>query len=117
MSRPKKEGQCWQQLVDLRTHAGMTQEDMAKTFHVTPITYSRWETKKCFPDMDTIEAIALYFDCSIDYLFGLKKPGELTPEQRENLLAAADTIYAILGEDGDPTPEDLKPKSGRNVKK
>ena len=39
--------------------------------NITQQTYSRYETGILEPDMETLERIALLFDVSLDYLFGL----------------------------------------------
>jgi transcriptional regulator with XRE-family HTH domain len=92
---PRKVENGWDRLIELRKSKGLNQDQMAKEFQVTTMTYSRWETKKNMPDVNTVMAIADYFGVSVDYLLG-RPSNDLTPEESENLKAATDAINEIL---------------------
>lgn len=53
----------------LRKEKGLTLEQMAKDFNSTAITISRYENGIRDPKGETLNALANYFDVSIDYLF------------------------------------------------
>lgn len=116
---PKKVENGWDRLIELRKNKGLSQEQMAKEFEVTPMTYSRWETRKNVPDLNTVIAIANYFNVSVDYLLD-RESNDLTPEESENLKAAADTITEILSHHNKLTTSDVNgsetkdPKKGQN---
>jgi transcriptional regulator with XRE-family HTH domain len=86
----------WEQLVALRKNQGLKQEQMAQILGVSLVTYKRWETNIFSPDYETLGRIADYFHVSTDYLLGRSTPNQLTPADRENLAAAAETITDIL---------------------
>lgn len=52
----------------LREELHMTQKDLAKQFNITSATISQYELGKRFPDQETLEKLADFFDVSVDYL-------------------------------------------------
>ncbi|SEJ00195.1 Helix-turn-helix [Propionispira arboris] len=66
----KKEIFC-QRLRQLRQDKKMTTTQLATEFEVTKQTVSRWELGDRIPTLDTVAAIADYFDVSLDYLVGI----------------------------------------------
>ena len=52
----------------LRTQKGLTQTAVADTIHVTPQAVSRWETGACYPDLESLINLAVYFDVKVDDL-------------------------------------------------
>jgi transcriptional regulator with XRE-family HTH domain len=116
---PKKVENGWDRLIELRKNKGLSQEEMAKEFKVTSMTYSRWETRKNVPDLNTVIAMANYFGVSVDYLLD-RESNDLTPEESENLKAAADTINEIISHHQKVYTTDVKtaetndPKKGQN---
>lgn len=52
----------------LRIEKDFKQEELAKVFNVHKTTVSNWEKSKRFPDEDTLNKIADYFDVTLDYL-------------------------------------------------
>jgi transcriptional regulator with XRE-family HTH domain len=55
---------------DLRNEAKLTQEQLANTLSLSQQAISGYENGARFPDQDTLEKIADFFDVSIDYLLG-----------------------------------------------
>ena len=55
-------------LRQLRTEKGLRQEDLAEMIRVHRATVGKYETDERFPDRETLEAIADFFDVSVDYL-------------------------------------------------
>ncbi|MBC8062308.1 MAG: helix-turn-helix transcriptional regulator [Clostridiaceae bacterium] len=52
----------------LRSEKDLKQEELAKIFNVHKTTVSNWEKSKRFPDEDTLNKIADYFEVTLDYL-------------------------------------------------
>ena len=48
----------------------VTQEDMAKLFNFNRSTIANYETKRNYPDVETLQKLADYFYCSTDYILG-----------------------------------------------
>ena len=60
-----------ERLKELRKQSNLTQLDFAAIFNVSKGTVSTWETGTRMPPIDTLLAICKYFNCGLDYLFGL----------------------------------------------
>ena len=60
-----------ERLSELRKDKGLTQKEMADIFGVSKNTISLYERDLMSPEDATEEAIARYFDVSLDYLHGL----------------------------------------------
>lgn len=75
-----------QRLRKLRKENKKTQEDMAKLLGITRPAYTAYETGKRHPDYDSLEKIADFFNCTIDYLLG-----------------RTDNLVGIVNEDGAET--------------
>ncbi len=56
-----------------RLQKGMTQEQVADVFGVSPQAISRWENGSAYPDVTLLPGIAMYFDVSLDTLLGMDK--------------------------------------------
>lgn len=55
----------------------MTQEDLAKSLKVSRGAVSMWEINQRTPDPETLQKLADFFGCSVDYLLGRnEKPRE-----------------------------------------
>ncbi len=52
----------------LREELKMSQIDLAKQFNITSATISQYELGKRFPDQETLEKLADFFNVSVDYL-------------------------------------------------
>lgn len=55
-------------LKELRNERSLTQEQLAQILNVSKTTICQWETFKQEPSLNTLVAIAYYFDVSVDYL-------------------------------------------------
>jgi transcriptional regulator with XRE-family HTH domain len=73
-------------LEELREKKGMTRKEMAKYLEIDQSTYGKYELGKREPDIETIEALADYFNVSVDYLLG--RTDELSPYPRVDTIAA-----------------------------
>ena len=67
-------------LVELRTKAGVTQEQVAKALSISNKTVSKWENGTSSPDLSMVVALARYYDVSTDVLLGLTE-SEMTVGQ------------------------------------
>lgn len=56
-------------LVALRKSKGLTQSQLAEKFNYTDKTISKWENGDALPDSQTLQALALFFEVSMDCLF------------------------------------------------
>ena len=56
-----------------RLQKGLTQEQVADVFDVSPQAISRWEKGSAYPDVTLLPGIAMYFDVSLDTLLGMDK--------------------------------------------
>ena len=57
-------------LKELRTRAGLTQEELARLLYVKQSTYSNWERGAIRPSYDNLESLSEFFHVSIDYILG-----------------------------------------------
>ena len=57
-----------QNIKRLRTQKGLTQTAVADAIHVTPQAVSRWENGACYPDLESLINLAVYFDVRVDDL-------------------------------------------------
>ena len=59
------------QIKSLRLRRGITQEEMAQHFGITPQAVSKWERGAATPDIGMLPGISAYFGITIDELFAL----------------------------------------------
>jgi transcriptional regulator with XRE-family HTH domain len=82
-------------LKKLRFDSELNQSQTAKILDVTQQTYSRYETGFIEPDMNTLEKMALMFDVSLDYLFGLSNE-IISPRKPLRQHSGGDEITATI---------------------
>ncbi len=68
-----KENFFGKKLKELRLEQNLSQRKLGEVFGVCNQTVSFWEKGDREPDLDTLIAIAKFFDVSTDYLLGLKE--------------------------------------------
>ena len=68
----------YQRLTDLREDADQKQENIAKLLGTSQTQYSRWERGEREIPFKHVITLAIYYNCSIDYIAGL------TNEKRKN---------------------------------
>lgn len=77
-------------LKQLRKEKGLTQEALAERFHVSSKTVSRWETGINLPDVETLLALAAFYDVDIRELIdGERKNEQVTHETTDTLKLVA----------------------------
>ena len=57
-----------QNIKRLRTQKGLTQTAVADALQVTSQAVSRWETGACYPDLESLINLAVYFHVTVDDL-------------------------------------------------
>lgn len=57
-------------LKELRTEKGFTQRELAKIIGLSPNSICEWEKGRCEPSIESLKALSLLFECSIDHLTG-----------------------------------------------
>ena len=72
------------QIKQLRQRRGITQEEMAQHFALTPQAISKWERGAATPDIGLLPGISAYFGVTIDELFALSDDTRL--ERIQNML-------------------------------
>ncbi len=61
---------CGHRIAQLRRARHLTQEEFSSKLGITRAALSHYENNRREPDYETIEAIAEYFQVSIDYILG-----------------------------------------------
>jgi len=85
-------------ILELRKEKGVTQTELGNAIGVGAYTISKWERGKFVPDIDSIIALADYFECSIDYLVGREDDfGNITvnksiSKESEKILSAINKL-------------------------
>ena len=69
-----------QVLKELRKRKKMTQQELGDVIHVSKVSISGYENSNRFPDTETLEKIADFFEVSVDYLLGRDVPDWATNE-------------------------------------
>ena len=73
----------------------MTQKRLADKLNVTETTVSKYECEQAYPSFEGMRSISTIFNVSMDYLYGVEKPSDvsafgLTEEQHEILTKLAE---------------------------
>ncbi len=74
------ENTCGPFLAALRHARGWTQADLAAQLQVTDKAVSRWETKRGYPDVESLRRLSELFDVSINELLAGER---IAPESRQ----------------------------------
>lgn len=79
-------------LKELRDERRLNQEGLAQKLNVSQSTISAYEVGERTPDLETLIAIANFFNVSLDYLAGLSdlkqqiRQSDLSPKELEHLF-------------------------------
>ncbi|MCL5289436.1 MAG: helix-turn-helix domain-containing protein [Bacillota bacterium] len=60
-----------QRMKELRENRGLTQQALGEALNIGKSAIALYETEKRQPDPDTLKKLAVFFQCSVDYLLGL----------------------------------------------
>ena len=67
-----------------REEKRLTQQQVAKKFHVTRQTVSRWENDLSYPNIDTLVELSFFFDFSLDQILkGEELAGSIIDEPQD----------------------------------
>lgn len=77
-------------IAELRKEKELTQKQLAENLGVTDKAVSKWETGKCYPDIETIEKLSIIFDVSINEILSGKKinPENIQENADKNIVLA-----------------------------
>ena len=85
-------------LKTIRMKAGQTQNDLARALHVTRQTVSSWETGRSEPDIETLAALAEYFQTDVTSLIcGPKAPPYQTMQKKYKVWCIVLGMIALGG--------------------
>lgn len=94
---------------ELRRAKGITQAELARVIGVAQNTLSYWEQGKYDIDTDSLQRIADYFECSVDYLLVRSEssaPSVMTaPPPPSPTITERDLQVALFGGDEEVTDE------------
>ncbi|MBP5091412.1 MAG: helix-turn-helix transcriptional regulator [Bacilli bacterium] len=72
-------------LQTLRKDRGLTQEDEAEIFAITPQAISKWESGQSIPDVDTLEKLSRFYGVSINEIIAGE---EISPAPKQKATGA-----------------------------
>ena len=84
-----------EKLQELRKRKGLTQEQLANALYVSRTAVSKWESGRGYPNMESLKALAKFFDVSIDELLSGEEP--LTAAQKEAGVRKSRTFDRVFG--------------------
>lgn len=85
-----------EKLQELRKIKGLTQEELAKELYVSRTAISKWESGRGYPSIDSLKAIANYFDVTIDDLLSGEKILSIAEkENKTNIRNICDMLFGI----------------------
>ncbi|MCI5942948.1 MAG: helix-turn-helix transcriptional regulator [Ligilactobacillus animalis] len=70
-------------LKELRNQKNMTQDELGKVLNVSGKTIGTWERDSRQPNIETINALANYFNVSTDYLLGRKEDSKTANDDKQ----------------------------------
>ena len=86
-----------EKLQELRKQKGLTQEELAEVLFVSRTAISKWESGRGYPNIDSLKAIAKFFEVTIDELLSgdeLLTIAEEDTKQKERTLR--DLVFGLL---------------------
>jgi len=84
-------------LCTLRQQKGLTQEELASALFVSRTAVSKWESGRGYPSIDSLLAIAKFFDTSLDSLLSTEEVFTIAEENGKRRTARLrDLIFALL---------------------
>ena len=86
-----------EKLQELRKQKGLTQEELAEVLFVSRTAISKWESGRGYPNIDSLKAIAKFFEMTIDELLSgdeLLTIAEEDAKQKERTIR--DLVFGLL---------------------
>ncbi len=75
-------------IIELRTHAGMTQLELAEKLNYSDKSVSKWERAEALPDVIVLRNIADIFGVTVDYL--------VRPHDPEEKISIVDSVKSTI---------------------
>lgn len=82
-----------EKLQQLRKQKGITQHQLAKAIFVSRTAVSKWESGNGYPSIDSLKAIAAYFEITVDELLS---SGELLTIAKQKQTNFFDVVFGLL---------------------
>lgn len=86
-----------EKLQELRKQRNLTQEELAEALYVSRTAISKWESGRGYPNIDSLKAIAKFFQVTVDALLSgeeLLTIAEKDQKQKEG--SARDLVFGLL---------------------
>lgn len=86
-----------EKLQELRKQKGLTQEEFAKSLYVSRTAISKWESGRGYPNIESLKAIAKFFNITVDELLSndeLLTIAEENTKQKEKHFC--DLLFGLL---------------------
>lgn len=86
-----------EKLQQLRKQMGLTQEELAEALFVSRTAVSKWEQGKGYPNIESLKAIAKFFDVTIDELLSSEQVLSVAEEDnKQKRVHIRDLIFSLL---------------------
>jgi methanogenic corrinoid protein MtbC1 len=108
-------------LRELRNNRGLRQKDLAQALGLAQTTIANYEQKSRFPDEETLDRIADYFEVTLDYLLGRAEvslpPWQAAGEKAAGLPPATPPLTGLAQRYLDDLLEGSREAAGKAVRK
>lgn len=101
-------------LRSLRENLGLSQKELADRLNINRSTYARYETSSTQPDYDILDALANFYDVSVDYLLGRTNSYQTQTKEERDIAKRLKQFEAELENseglafDGEPMSDEAK---------
>ena len=86
-----------EKLLELRKQKGLTQDQLAAALFVSRTAISKWESGRGYPSIDSLKAISVYFQVTIDELLSSEEILTAAEEDRKQKKTSfCDLVFGIL---------------------
>lgn len=86
-----------EKLQELRKQKGLTQEDLAEILFVSRTAISKWESGRGYPNIDSLKAIAEFFNITIDEFLSSKELLSIAQKDNEiKIQQIRDLVFGLL---------------------
>ena len=86
-----------EKLQELRKSRNLTQEELAEALFVSRTTFSKWESGRGYPSIDSLKEISHYFSVTIDELLSSERLLSIAEkENKDNIRNMCDLLMGIV---------------------